>query len=75
MEKRENYEEAIVYLKKALEIDRQNELIKEKITNLTKKVEYFFKYTVLKNVKMIFFLQIDEMFRKNMYGPSLPSEA
>ena len=49
MEKRENYEEAIVYLKKALEIDRQNELIKEKITNLTKKVENCFIYRVLKN--------------------------
>ncbi len=38
MEKRDNYEEAISYLKKALEIDLNNELIRNKLKELTKKV-------------------------------------
>lgn len=59
MEKRDNYEEAIVYLKKALEIDRQNELIKEKITNLTKKVKCFFLNKELKKKCLRFFYTSD----------------
>lgn len=38
MEKRENYSESISYLKKALDIDKKNDLIRNKINELTKKV-------------------------------------
>lgn len=39
LEKRDNCEEAISYLKRALDIDPNSELIKEKIKNLKRKVK------------------------------------
>lgn len=78
LEKKEKFEDALVFLKKSLEIDPKNELIITKMENMKIKVKFkrWLNSIFIYLFEIHFILEkMNEMYSKVLYGPTLPSNS